>query len=48
MYAETDYSEGTTAYMWITEKIKEIANRIREIERSKLKSSISDMPKHLT
>lgn len=48
MYAEADYSEGTTAYMWITEKIKEFANRIREAERSKLKSSISDVPKHLT
>lgn len=48
MYAEADYSEGTTAYMWITEKIKEFANRIRETERSKLKSSISDVPKHLT
>lgn len=48
MYAEADYSEGTTAYMWITEKIKEFANRIREAERSKLKNSISDVPKHLT
>lgn len=48
MYAEADYSEGTTAYMWITEKIKEFADRIRETERSKLKSSISDVPKHLT
>lgn len=48
MYAEADYSEGTTAYMWITEKIKEFANRIRESERSKLKNSISDVPKHLT
>ena len=48
MYAEADYSEGTTAYMWITEKIKEFANRIREADRSKLKNSISDVPKHLT
>ena len=48
MYAEADYSEGTTAYMWITSKIKECAERIRNQEREKLQSSISDVPKHLT
>lgn len=48
MYAEADYSEGTTAYMWITGKIKEFADRIRENERSKLQSSISETPRHLT
>lgn len=48
MYAEADYSEGTTAYIWITEKIKEIANRIRNDEKAKLQASISATPKHLT
>lgn len=48
MYAEADYSEGTTAYMWITTKIKECADRIRNQEREKLQNSISDVPKHLT
>lgn len=48
MYAEADYSEGTTAYMWITAKIKECADRIRNQEREKLQNSISDVPKHLT
>lgn len=48
MYAEADYSEGTTAYMWITSKIKERADKIREQERAKLQASISDGPKHLT
>ncbi|MBQ6263650.1 MAG: haloacid dehalogenase-like hydrolase [Clostridia bacterium] len=47
MYAEADYSEGTTAYMWITGKIKEFADRIRNEEREKLRSSISETPKHL-
>ena len=47
MYAEADYSEGTTAYMWITGKIKEFADRIRNDEREKLRSSISETPKHL-
>lgn len=48
MYAEADYSAGTTAYMWITSKIKECADRIRNQERAKLQNSISDVPKHLT
>lgn len=47
MYAEADYAEGTTAYMWITGKIREFADRIREKERSKLQSSISETPRHL-
>lgn len=47
MYAEADYSEGTTAYMWITNKIEEFANRIREKERSKIDNVISAVPKHL-
>ena len=48
MYAEADYSEGTTAYMWITYKIKEFAERIRETEKAKISASISTTPKHLT
>lgn len=47
MYAEADYSEGTTAYMWITGKIREFADRIRENERRKLQSSISETPRHI-
>lgn len=47
MYAEADYREGTTAYMWITNKIIQYADRICETERNKLQQSISDSPKHL-
>ena len=47
MYAEADYSRGTTAYMWITGKIKEFANRIYEEEKQKLDSVVSKGPKHL-
>ncbi len=48
MYAEADYTEGTTAYMWISNKIKEFAEGIRQKEKQKLTASISDIPKHLT
>lgn len=48
MYAEADYSEGTTAYMWITNKIEEFANRIRNTEKTKIETLISSVPKHLT
>jgi len=48
MYAEADYSEGTTAYMWITSKIQEIADRIRNNEKGKILASTSATPRHLT
>lgn len=48
MYAEADYSEGTTTYMWITNKILELADKIVKKEKEKINSSISDSPKHLT
>lgn len=48
MYAEADYSEGTTSYMWIANKITQFAEKIRKAERDKLVSSVSVTPKHLT
>lgn len=47
MYAEADYSEGTTAHMWITNRIQKMADRIRETEKAKITSSASVAPKHL-
>lgn len=47
MYAEADYRDNTTAYMWLCYKVKEIADRIRNIEKSKITSSISSVPQHL-
>lgn len=47
MYAEADYSEGTTAYMWICNKIKDYAERIYLAEREKLEKHISSVPNHL-
>ena len=48
MYAEADYGEKTTANMWITNKIQQIADRIRNTEKNKILSSASDVPHHLT
>lgn len=47
MYAEADYTEGTTAYMWITNKLRAIADRICRDEQNALKNAISDVPRHL-
>ena len=47
MYAEADYTEGTTAYMWITRKIEECAKKIYDYEKLKLSESLSRVPKHL-
>lgn len=49
MFAEADYSEGTTAYMWITNKITEFADRIVKEEKDKIKKYAAvEPPKHLT
>jgi len=48
MYAEADYTEGTTAYMWISKTIKKYAERIYYREKAKLKESITGAPTHLT
>lgn len=48
MYAEADYTEGTTAYMWITQKITEFANRIVKEEKEKYaRYAAKEGPKHL-
>lgn len=49
MYAEADYTKGTTAYLWIKNKIQEIADRIKKEELEKIMDSVSgSTPKHLT
>lgn len=46
MFAEADYSDGKTASMWICNKIREFANRIKSEEQAKRKAS-DGTPKHL-
>jgi hypothetical protein len=48
MYAEADYSEGTTADMWIRNRIQKMADRIRDAEKVKIMNSASEAPQHLT
>jgi len=48
MYAEADYSQNTTAYLWITNKIQDIADRIRDVEKAKILASTSQTPQHLS
>ena len=47
MYAVADYSEGSTAYMWLRMKVRELADSIVEKERQKLKSESPSAPVHL-
>lgn len=47
MYAEADYSAGTTAYMWITNQIQKMADRIRDTGKARIMSSASGVPHHL-
>ena len=48
MYAESDYTPDTTAYMWLSNKVVESAERIRNAEKQKLSAVISGVPQHLT
>lgn len=46
MFAEADYSDGTTASMWICNKIREMAEQIKEDEKAK-RNCVSAAPRHL-
>nr|WP_317281943.1 HAD family hydrolase [uncultured Sellimonas sp.] len=49
MYAEADFREETTAYMWICNKITAFADRIRQEEKNKIaKYAAVETPRHLT
>ena len=48
MYAEADYQEGTTADLWIRNKITKIADRIVKEHIDMIKNSTSGTPKHLS
>ena len=47
MYAEADYREDSQAYMWISGKIKEFADRIAKEELSRITESATGVPRHL-
>lgn len=46
MFAEADYSKDTTASMWICNKIREFAERIKQEESNK-RISYNNIPKHI-
>lgn len=46
MFAEADYTENSTAYMWVVNKIKEYADRIVQVERNR-RAVIGEGPQHL-
>lgn len=48
MYAEADYSENTTAYMWLTEQTDKIAEAIYQRKEDQIKNSVSQPPQHIT
>lgn len=48
MFAEADYSEGSTAYMWLTNKITEFADRIIKDSKERLAQyTQKGVPQHL-
>ena len=47
MYAIADYSKHTTAHMWLTETVREIADRIYQTYVNQLRESAGEVPHHL-
>ena len=47
MYAEADYTENTTTYMWITNTIISVAERIRSERKELISKNIIDGPSHI-
>ena len=47
MYGEADYTPDTTAYMWITDKIRQMGKQILADEKARICASASSVPKHL-
>lgn len=47
MYAEADYQKETTAYMWLTENVKQIAERIYNFHLNQIIGSTSSAPRHI-
>lgn len=47
MYAIADYSKNTTAHMWLTETVREIADRIYQTYMDQLREAAGEVPQHL-
>jgi hypothetical protein len=47
MYGEADYQEGTLTYLWITEQVKKIADKIYAEKEEAIKRSSSTVPGHI-
>lgn len=47
MYAEADYQKGTTAYMWLTENVKQIAEQIYNFSLKQIIDSVGGVPRNI-
>lgn len=47
MYAEADYQKDTTAYMWLTENVKQIAEQIYTYNLKQVIDSAGKVPGHI-
>ena len=47
MFGEADYTEGSQSWLWLTEKVTSIADRIVRSKQAAIKNSVSAPPGHL-
>ena len=48
MFGEADYTEGSQSWLWLTEKVRSIADKIVESKQAAIKNSVSAPPGHLS
>ena len=47
MFGPADYREGTQTWMWLTDHVAKIAQKIVEAKEERLRQAVSDPPRHL-
>ena len=47
MFGEADYTEGSQSWLWLTEKVRSIAEKIVKAKQAAIKNSVSAPPGHL-
>lgn len=47
MYAEADYQKKTTAYMWLTENVRQIAENIYNYNLQQIVGAAGKVPGHI-
>lgn len=48
MFGEADYTTASQSWLWLTEKVRAIADKIVEVKKAAIRNSAGAPPSHLT